>query len=77
MRNSRKALLNACLIDSETLRAKELEGDNTTRFAMLEERKSLPSGAIWDYYCLTRNVPVGMDWLKQVKQHEIDVLSKR
>jgi L-rhamnose isomerase len=77
MRNARKALLNACLVDADLIRAKELEGDNTSRFALLEERKSLPAGAIWDYYCLTRGVPVGTDWLKQVKQHEIDVLSKR
>ena len=44
---------------------------------MLEERKSLPAGAVWDYYCLTKGVPVGMDWLAQVKQFEADVLSKR
>ena len=77
MRNARKALLNACLANSEAMRAAELEGDLTARFALVEERKSLPVGAIWDYYCLTRDVPVGLDWLDQVKKFEAAVLSKR
>ena len=29
----------------------------------MEESKTLPLGAIWDYYCLTNNVPVGGSWL--------------
>ena len=37
----------------------------------------MPAGAIWDYYCLQHDIPVGMDWYKQVKQYETDVLSKR
>ena len=77
MRNARKALLNACLANSAEMQKKEAEGDLTSRFAMLEERKSMPAGAIWDYYCLTKNVPVGMDWMAQVRQFENDVLSKR
>ena len=77
MRNARKALLNACLANADEMRARELEGDNTARFAMFEERKSMPAGAIWDYYCLTHNVPVGLDWLEQVRKYEADVLSKR
>lgn len=77
MRNARKALLNACLANSEAMRKAEAEGDNTTRFALLEERKSLPAGAVWDYYCMTHGVPTGIDWLAQVKKYEADVLVKR
>ena len=77
MRNARKALLNACLANADEMRAKELEGDLTARFAMFEERKSMPAGAVWNYYCLTHNVPVGLDWLEQVRKYEADVLSKR
>ena len=77
MRNARKALLNACLADYRTMQTAETEGDYTKRLAMLEERKSMPAGAVWDYYCLQNNIPVGMDWYKQVKQYEADVLSKR
>ena len=77
MRNARKALLNAYLANADEMRAKELEGDLTARFAMFEERKSMPAGAVWNYYCLTHNVPVGLDWLEQVRKYEADVLSKR
>ena len=77
MRNARKALLNACLADSDGMQKAELAGDFTGRLAMLEERKSLPAGAVWDYYCMTHDIPVGMDWLSRVRQYEADVLSKR
>ena len=77
MRNARKALLNACLADYKTMQTAETEGDYTKRLAMLEERKSMPAGAVWNYYCLTHNVPVGLDWLEQVRKYEADVLSKR
>ena len=45
--------------------------------AILEEIKTLPFGAVWDYYCEQHNVPVGLAWLDDVKQYENDVLSKR
>jgi len=44
---------------------------------MLEERKSMPASAIWDYYCMTRGIPVGMEWFEKVLAYEKDVLSKR
>ena len=37
----------------------------------------MPAGAVWNYYCLTHTVPVGLDWLEQVRKYEADVLSKR
>ena len=36
----------------------ELEGDYTSRLALLEELKSYPFAAVWDYYCDTMGVPV-------------------
>ena len=59
------------------MQAAEQEGDFTKRLTMLEERKSLPAGAIWDYYCLKNGIAVGMDWYKQVVEYEKNVLSKR
>jgi len=44
---------------------------------MLEELKTLPFGAIWDYYCLKQDVPAGYMWLDDIKQYEKDVLFKR
>ena len=34
-------------------------------------------GAVWDYYCESKGVPVGESWLAEVKSHEGAVLSKR
>jgi len=72
-----KALLTALLTPIEKLRQYEAEGDYTCRLALQEEIKTLPFGAIWNYYCLQNNVPTGMAWMEQVKQYEKDVLSKR
>ena len=38
---------------------------------------TLPFGAVWDYYCLQQDVPVGEAWLLEVKRHEATVLSQR
>ena len=72
-----KALLLALLEPFETLRRLERDGDYTARLALLEELKSLPFGAVWDYYCLQQAVPVGADWINEVKRYEKDVLSQR
>jgi L-rhamnose isomerase len=76
-RNTLKALLLALLEPTRTLRAQEAAGDYTGRLATLEELKSLPSGAVWDYHCLRQDVPVGPDWLARVRTYERDVLSQR
>ena len=39
--------------------------------------KTLPAGAVWDYYCLTQNVPVGAAWLDVALAYERDVLAQR
>lgn len=76
-RNMIKALLLALLEPTEQFQQLELAGDFTSRLAMMEEQKSLPFGAVWDYYCLKSGVPVGADWLNEVKRYENDVLSLR
>jgi L-rhamnose isomerase len=55
----------------------EREGDYTSRLALMEEAKTLPFGAVWDYYCMKQGVPVGDAWLAEVKRYEREVLSKR
>jgi L-rhamnose isomerase len=76
-RNMIKALLIALLEPTGTLREAELKMDYTGRLAMLEEQKSLPWAAVWDYYCAQKGVPVGMAWLDQIRQYEKQVLSRR
>lgn len=76
-RNMQKALLYAALEPTENLRKLEFEGDYTARLAMLEELKSYPFQAVWDWYCETEGVPVRDKWLEGVKAYERDVLSAR
>jgi len=59
------------------IRTAEAAGDFTTRLALQEEAKSLPFGAVWDFYCEQNGVPVGDAWLMEVKSYEKNVLSKR
>lgn len=76
-RNARKALLRANLENTAELKKLELDTDFTARLALTEEDKTLPFGAIWDYYCLKEGVPVGEDWLKEVRDYEKNVMSAR
>jgi L-rhamnose isomerase len=72
-----KALLIALVEPTAKLRALETAGDFTSRLAMLEEIKTLPFGAVWDYHCMKAGVPTGAAWLAEVKTYEKNVLSKR
>lgn len=77
LRNADRALLTALLEPTERIKEAEKAGDYGLRLALSEEAKALPSSAVWDYLCLTKNVPAGMEWLKEVKSYESEVLRKR
>lgn len=76
-RNALRALLMALLEPIEQMRALEVAGDYTQRLALLEELKGLPFGAVWDYYCLQQDVPVGIAFMDEVKVYETRVLAGR
>jgi len=76
-RNMLRALTIAMLDPIARLKRLELEGDYTSRLALMEESKTLPYSAVWDYHCLRQNVPVGEAWLAEIKTYEKEVLSKR
>ncbi|WP_088102328.1 L-rhamnose isomerase [Halalkalibacter urbisdiaboli] len=76
-RNMIKALLYAMLTPNEYLKQLQEEGNFTERLALIEEFKTYPFGAIWNYYCEKLGVPTQENWLEDVKQYEEDVLSKR
>ncbi len=76
-RNTLRALLVALLEPQAQLRQYELDGDFSSRLALQEELKSMPFSAVWDYYCSTKNIPVGMDFMKVIKDYEKKELSKR
>jgi L-rhamnose isomerase len=44
---------------------------------LLEVLKTKPFGAVYNYYCLTGNVPVAEDYIAEIQQYEKEVLSKR
>lgn len=76
-RNMLRALCIALLEPYKQYKELELAGDYTARLALMEESKTLPFGAVWDYHCLQQNVPVGEAWLGEVKAYENFVSSKR
>lgn len=76
-RNMIKALLMALLEPVDLLKRMEISRDYTQRLAFLEELKTLPFGAVWDYYCHVKGVPVGFDWFAPVRIYEEETLSRR
>jgi len=76
-RNMIKSLLYALLTPNDYLKQLQEEGNFTERLALMEEFKTYPFGAIWDYYCEKMGVPVKEEWLKEVRRYEKDVLLKR
>ncbi len=77
VRAAQKSLLQALLEPLDTLRKYEDEGKGFERLALLEEVKTLPFGAVFDYFNLKNNVPVGENYIAEIQQYEKDVLSKR
>jgi L-rhamnose isomerase len=76
-RNALRALLLALLEPTDSLRERELAGDYTGRLALLEELKGMPFGAVWNYYCLEQDVPVGIALLDEIRAYETEVLAHR
>ena len=37
----------------------------------------MPSTVVWDHYCDSKNVPVGMDFMNSIKHYEKTELAKR
>lgn len=76
-RNMIKALLYSLLIPNKQLKELQEKGDFTRRLALMEEFKTYPFGAIWNYYCETMGVPVKEEWLVEVMDYEKAILAVR
>ncbi|TFF87764.1 MAG: L-rhamnose isomerase [Promethearchaeota archaeon] len=72
-----KALLYAFLQPLEILHEYEENGQYFQRLALLEELKTLPYGAVWDYFCMKNELPAGSAWIKEIEIYENEVLKKR
>jgi L-rhamnose isomerase len=76
-RAAKKAFMIAMLEPFARLKELEENGQLFERLALLEELKTKPFGAVWDYYCLKSGVPVGEDYIAEVQEYERTVLSLR
>lgn len=76
-RNWQKALLNALLTPSDSLKADQDAGNLTAVLVRQDELKTMPFGDVWDEYCRRCGAPLDSTWLDTVLQYERDVLSKR
>lgn len=76
-RAAMKAFLIAGLEPTADMVKLEEAGKYFERLAMLEELKTMPFAAVWDYYCLQEGVATGMNYIAEIQQYEKDVLSKR
>lgn len=76
-RATQKCFLQALLEPIDKLREYELNGQLFERLALLEESKNLPWNAVWDFFCLKNNVPVGENYIADVQEYEKEVTSKR
>ncbi|SCD20998.1 L-rhamnose isomerase [Proteiniphilum saccharofermentans] len=77
IRATQKAMLQALLEPTRQLREFELQDKNFQRLAYLEELKSMPWNAVYNYYCQQQNVPVGDAYIQDVQEYEDQVTSKR
>jgi L-rhamnose isomerase len=75
-RNILKALLMA-LLEPPAIKEAEINGDHTARLALFEQAKTLPIGAVWDYYCESQGVPPENSWMSEIRSYEREVLNRR
>lgn len=76
-RAAQKAFLIAMLEPTSMLKQMEEEGRYFERLAILEELKTKPFGAVWDYYCLQNDVPAGENYIAEILNYEKEVLGNR
>ena len=76
-RATQKCILSALLEPLAKLRELEAAGKGFQKLALLEEAKTLPFGAVFDYFNYKNGVPVGEEFIPVIEQYEKDVTSKR
>jgi len=77
IRAVQKAFMQAFLEPITRLREYEAGEQYFERLALLEEAKSLPWNAVWDYFCLKNDRLVGEDYIPEVQKYEKEITSKR
>jgi L-rhamnose isomerase len=72
-----KALLAGLLEPRSTLVACEAAGDYLGRLQTFELARTLPLGAVWDWYCLEAGVPTEVELLGAVREYDAAVSRRR
>jgi L-rhamnose isomerase len=76
-RAAQRCMLRALLEPVKTIHDYDVADNGFQKLAWLEEQKSLPWQAVYDEFCVRNNVPVGLDFIKDVEQYERDITNKR
>ena len=77
VRATQKCLLQAFLEPLPLLRKFEDAGQGFQRLALMDEAKSLPFGAVYDYFNLKNGRPVGPAFIPEIERYEREITSKR
>ena len=72
-----KALLFALLEPTPILKDYEDKGNLFARLGLMEALKSMPFGAVWNYYCESVEIPAETEWIDEVLKYEKEVTLKR
>ena len=76
-RATQKCILSALLEPLDKLREYEASGRGFQRLALLEEARTLPFGAVYDYFNYKHGVPVGEAFIPEIERYEREVTIKR
>jgi L-rhamnose isomerase len=77
VRAAQKSLLQAMLEPHDTLCGYEDRGEGYKRLGLMEEMKSMPFGAVYDYFNMVHGAPVGEEYFAKVDEYEKNVTLKR
>jgi L-rhamnose isomerase len=72
-----KALLFALLEPTHILKSYEESGNLFARLGFMEALKMMPFGAVWDFYCESKGVPIDVECIDAVLRYEKEVVLKR
>ncbi len=76
-RAAQRCMLRALLEPVKTIHDYEVSSRGFQKLAYIEEEKSMPWQAVYDEFCVRENVPVGLDFIRDIEQYEREVTSKR
>jgi len=76
-RSAQKCMLRALLEPRNVIAGYELSGDGYKVLATMEEQKAMPWQAVYDEFCLRNDVPIGVDFFREIDSYVASDISKR